>query len=609
MTSDAQILAPPAAAGEGADPRRWLTLTILLLAAFMNLLDVSIVNIAIPSIQRDLNASYADVQWALAGYTLAYALVLITGGRLGDTFGRKRMFLIGVSGFTIMSALCGAAQSPGQLIAFRVVQGAMGAIMVPQVLAVIQVIFPPRERIKALAGFGITAGLGTVSGPLLGGLLIQHNLFGLGWRPIFLINVPVGILAVIFSAVLVRESRSPRPPRLDPIGVVLVSAALLLLLYPLVEGRELGWPGWTFVSMAASVPMFALFVWWEQVKTRRDGSPLVPLRLFSQREFSVGMAIAMTFFLGIASFGLVLTLFLQLGLGFTPLHAGLTFLPFSLGVLASSGAAARLAPRFGRGVTMAGALIIAAAMTGIIVAVHHYGPAVTTWELVPGLVGVGLGLGAVIAPLADIVLDRVPHQDAGSASGVFNTGLQLGNSIGIAVIGVIFFALVGTQSGAAANTVAPGLRSGAVAAGIPARDTGALVGQFRTCLHDRLVAADPTVTPASCRPRAGEVLPAALHPVLARAGQAAVRTDFAAAAARTLWFQVGVFGLSFLLMLAWPRGAGRRAEVPGEAGAAAGRATATPAVNGRSAAHVATVAAGPALPGGPARPAGPEQAI
>jgi MFS family permease len=188
MTSDAQILAPPATAGEGTDPRRWLTLIILLLAAFMNLLDVSIVNIAVPSIQRDLRASYADVQWALAGYTLAYALVLITGGRLGDTFGRKRLFLIGVTGFTIMSALCGAATGPGILIACRVVQGAMGAIMVPQVLAVIQVIFPPAERIKALAGFGVTAGLGTVSGPLLGGLLIQHNLFGLTWRPIFLIS-------------------------------------------------------------------------------------------------------------------------------------------------------------------------------------------------------------------------------------------------------------------------------------------------------------------------------------------------------------------------------------------------------------------------------------
>src|SRR5256884_8312147 len=177
MTSDAQILARPAATGDGADPRRWLTLSILLLAAFMNLLDVSIVNIAIPSIQRDLNASYADVQWALAGYPLAYALVLIPGGRLGDTFGRKRLFLIGVSGFTIMSALCGAAQSPGQLIAFRVVQGAMGAIMVPQVLAVIQVIFPPRERIKALAGFGVTAGLGTLRVALIRGQLLQPQPF------------------------------------------------------------------------------------------------------------------------------------------------------------------------------------------------------------------------------------------------------------------------------------------------------------------------------------------------------------------------------------------------------------------------------------------------
>src|SRR5215470_6595027 len=563
MTSDAQILARPAAAGDSADPRRWLTLIILLLAAFMNLLDVSIVNIAIPSIQRDLHASYADVQWALAGYTLAYALVLITGGRLGDTFGRKRLFLIGVTGFTIMSALCGAAQSPGQLIAFRVVQGAM---MVPQVLAVIQVIFPPADRIKALAGFGVTAGLGTISGPLIGGLLIQHNLWGLGWRPIFLINVPVGIIAVAASAVLVRESRAPSPPKLDPVGVGLVTAALLLLLYPLVQGRQLGWPTWTFVSMAASVPVLALFVWYERIKDRRDGSPLVPPRLFGERGFSAGMAIAVTFFMGIASFGLVLTLFLQLGHGFTPLHAGLTFLPFSVGVLISSGAAARLAPRFGRGVTMAGALVIAAGMAGIIVTTHHYGAAVTTWELVPALVGVGLGLGAVIAPLADIVLARVPARDAGSASGVFNTGLQLGNSIGIAVIGVIFFGMLGSQSGPAAAAVAPALRSGVVAAGVPARQAGQIEGQFRVCLHDRLVAADPTVTPASCQPKAGQVITPAVRRALAGAGASAVRDDFVASLVRTLWFQVGVFLLSFLLMFALPRGAGRHADQPVAAG-------------------------------------------
>ncbi len=567
MSSDAQILAPPATAGQ-ADPRRWLTLVILLLAGFMNLLDVSIVNIAIPSIQRDLHASYADVQWALAGYTLAYALVLITGGRLGDIFGRKRLFLIGVAGFTIMSALCGAATGPGMLIGCRVAQGAMGAIMVPQVLAVIQVIFPPHERIKALAGFGVTAGLGTVSGPLLGGLLIQHDLFGLGWRTIFLINVPVGVIAFAASAVLVRESKAASPPRLDPVGVGLISAALLLLLYPLVQGRQLGWPAWTYVSMALCLPVLAAFVWYERIKGRRDGSPLLPLSLFRDRAFSAGMSVAMTFFLGIASFGLVLTLFLQLGLGFTALHAGLTFLPFSAGVLVSSGAAARLAPRFGRGVTMAGALIIAAGMAGLIAAVHHYGAAVTTWDLVPGLVAAGLGVGGVIAPLADIVLAGVPHRDAGSASGVFNTGLQVGNSIGIALIGVIFFGMLGSQSGPAASAAAPQLRAGLVAAGVPAAGTGRVVTQFRGCLHDRLVAADPTVTPAACRtPGRTAALPAAARPVLARAGGAAVRDDFAASLERTLWFQVGVFGLSFLLMLLLPRGAGRR---PAGSGAAPG---------------------------------------
>ncbi|HEV2376792.1 MAG TPA: MFS transporter [Streptosporangiaceae bacterium] len=566
MTSDAQILAPAASTGEGADPRRWLTLIILLAAAFMNLLDVSIVNIAIPSIQRDLHASYADVQWALAGYTLAYALVLITGGRLGDTFGRKRLFLIGVAGFTVFSALCGAATSPGMLIACRVVQGAMGAIMVPQVLAVIQVVFPPAERIKALAGFGVTAGLGTVSGPLLGGLLIQHNLSGLAWRPIFLINVPVGLIALAASAVLVRESRAPRPPRLDPVGVVLVSAALVLLLYPLVQGRQFGWPTWTFVSMAVSVPVFALFVGYERVKARRDGSPLVQLHLFTERGFSAGMAIAVAFFLGIASYALVLTLFLQIGLGFTPLHAGLTFLPFSLGVLMSSAAAARLAPRFGRGVTMAGAVVIAGGMTGVIAAVHHYGAAVTTWDLVPGLVAAGIGLGAVIAPLADIVLARVPKQDAGSASGVFNTGLQLGNSIGIALIGVVFFGVLGSQSAAAASAVTPALRAGLVSAGLPARALPGIETRFGACLHDRLVAADPTVTPAACRPPAGAVIPPAAKQVLAGEGASAVRRAFAASVVRTLWFQVGVFLLSFLLMLALPARAGR-----GEGAAASAR--------------------------------------
>jgi EmrB/QacA subfamily drug resistance transporter len=558
MSTNDQILAPREAAGDSLDPRRWLTLVVLLLAAFMNLLDISIVNIAIPSIQRNLHASYADVQWALAGYTLAYALVLITGGRLGDTFGRKRLFLIGVIGFTLMSALCGAAQTPGMLIASRVAQGAFGAIMIPQVLAVIQLIFPAAERIKALAAFGVTAGLGTVSGPLLGGLLTQHNLFGLDWRPIFLINVPVGIIAVAASAILVHESRAPRPPRLDPVGVGLISAALLMLLYPLVQGRELGWPTWTFVSMAAAVPTLAVFIAWERAKDRRDGSPLVQLGLFRHRAFAVGIAIAITFFLGVTSFALILTLFLQIGLGFGPLHAGITFLPFSVGVLLASGAAARLAPKFGRAVTMTGALVMAGGMTGLIATVHHYGSAVTTWELVPALVVAGLGMGTVLAPLADILLARVQPQDAGSASGIFNTALQLGASIGVAVIGVIFFGLLGSQSGSAAATVSPQLRAGLAAAHVPAPLTDRITSQFGGCLHARLVAADPTSTPAACQLPSGQVLPPPVTHVVAGVGAAAVRTDFAAALTRTLWFQVGVFGASFALMFALPAGAGRR---------------------------------------------------
>ncbi len=249
----------------------------------------------------------------------------------------------------------------------------MGAIMVPQVLAVIQVTFPPRERIKALAGFGITAGLGTVSGPLLGGLLIQHNLFGLGWRTIFLINVPVGIIAVAASAVLVRESRAPQPPKLDPVGVALDQRRAAAPALPAGRGAPARLAALDAHRDGRVGPGVRPVHRLRAIKTRRDGSPLVPLSLFRERGFSVGMASSVAFFLGIASFGLVLTLFLQIGLGFTPLHAGLTFLPFSVGVLVSSGVAARLAPRFGRGVTMAGALIIAAAMATVIGIVHHYG--------------------------------------------------------------------------------------------------------------------------------------------------------------------------------------------------------------------------------------------
>jgi EmrB/QacA subfamily drug resistance transporter len=433
------------AATAAYDPRRWLALSVLLLAAVMDLIDVSIVNIALPSIRDDLDASAAALEWTVAGYTLAFALGLITGGRLGDVFGRRRMFLLGVAGFTAASLLCGLAWSSEVLVAARVAQGAMAALMMPQILSSIQAIFPPEERPKAYGMYGAFVGIAAVSGPLLGGLLVQADLFGLGWRPIFLVNIPVGLFTIVAARALVRESRDEHPPRLDLTGVGLVSVALLLLLYPLVQGHQLGWPSWAFVLMAGSLPVLAVFAAQQAHRGRRGESPLVPLALFRERAFTGGVLAALTFFSGVVSFFLVLTLTLQLGLGFSPLHTALTFVPWSLALAAAAGASVQLAPRLGRRLTTAGALVMAAAMGGVLVTVDHFGSELSSWWLVPSLAVGGVAMGMVAPTLVDVTLAGIPSRDAGAASGVLNTALQLGGAIGVALIGVIYFHLVSSQ--------------------------------------------------------------------------------------------------------------------------------------------------------------------
>ena len=428
------------------DPRRWLALGVVLIAVFMQLMDISIVNVAIPSIQRDLDASYSQVQWVLAGYQLAFAVVLITGGRLGDIYGRKRLFLIGVSGFTVASALCGFAQSPVMLVGSRILQGAMGALMFPQALSVTQVEFPQRERGAAFGITGAVIGLATISGPLLGGLLISGNLFGLDWRPIFLVNLPLGVLAVVAALVLLRESRAEGALRLDPGGVAIVSAALLLLIYPLVEGRDLGWPVWTFLLMAASVPLFALFVLYERRKTRKDNSPLVVLGLFGERAFVSGLLLNVVFFSGVAAFFLTFSLFLQIGLGFTALHSGLTTIPFSVGTAIASAVSVRLAPRLGRAILSLGCLLLVVGMLGVMATVSRYGEAIHSWQLLPALVVCGLGLGCTIPPLINVILAGISRRNVGSASGVLSTTQQFGGALGVAIIGVIFFGLLSSQA-------------------------------------------------------------------------------------------------------------------------------------------------------------------
>jgi EmrB/QacA subfamily drug resistance transporter len=430
-----------AAAAPGLNPRRWAALVVALVAVFMDILDTTVVIVALPSIQRALDLGASTLQWTVAAYTLAFALLLIAGGRLGDIYGRKRVFLVGLAGFTVASVLTGTAQSAAMLVGSRALQGAMAALMVPQVLSFIQVEFPVAERARAFAVYGMTFALGGVSGPLLGGLLTEADLFGLGWRAIFLVNLPVGILAFAGAGALLRESRAPRPPRLDPVGTLLVTAGLLALLYPLVQGHDLGWPVWTYVLMAASVPILVLFAAYERHKTRKDGSPLVELGLFRYRGVVGGLLIALLFFAG-AGYSFVLTLHLQEGLGFSPLGAAMAFLPFSVGVVAGSGAAMRLVPRLGRRLVTGGGLVMALGVALLVAAVQRYGEALHGWQLTPGMLVAGVGMAMVSTTLVTIVLARVPGRDAGSASGVVNTTLQIGLAAGIAAVGTLFFTLL-----------------------------------------------------------------------------------------------------------------------------------------------------------------------
>ncbi|MFB7464131.1 MFS transporter [Streptomyces sp. NPDC056224] len=433
--------------GSTADRRRWLALAIVMTAAFMDLVDVTIVNIAIPSMRQDLNASTSAIQWITAGYALAFAAGLITGGRLGDIYGRKRLFLIGIAGFTTASLLCGIAADPGILVASRILQGAMAALMVPQVLSIIHVTFPPHERGKVFGMFGAIVGLGAVSGPMLGALLTQWNLFGLEWRPIFLINLPVGIAGVILGRKFITESKAPNALRLDLVGVVLATAAMVMLIYPLTQGRENDWPLWGFVCMGAVPLVIVAFIAYEKHKIRKDGSPLVELSLFKVRSFAGGIAVQLTFGLATGIFFLVWTLMMQMGLGWSALRAGTTGIPFSIAVSVAAGMSVqKLVPRFGRKVLQAGALTMAAGLLLYIWESAHYGMEIASWQMAAPLIVMGLGMGLIVAPLTDAVLSEVPREHAGSASGLINSTMQMGNALGLALTSVVYFGVIENET-------------------------------------------------------------------------------------------------------------------------------------------------------------------
>jgi EmrB/QacA subfamily drug resistance transporter len=430
---------------------RWIVLAIVLVAEIMDLLDSTVITIAAPTVRAELGGGTSTMQWWAAGYTLAFGVLMIVGGRLGDIYGRRKVFIVGIVGFTLASTACALAPSPDALIAFRVLQGGFGALLIPQGLGVIKTVFPPKEMGGAFAAFGPVMGLAAIAGPILAGWLVTADLLGTGWRMIFLINVPLGVVGLLGALRFMPESRSGNRTRLDPVGVVLISSAALCLIYPLVQGRELGWPLWTFGLMGAGLALIGVFAVAER---RSHGTPMIAPSLLRNRAYTSGLLVGLAFFAGFAGLVMVTSLFFQLGLRFSPEHAGLTLVPLSLGTAFTAAASYALMPRFGRKVLQGGVLVVVAGLVALGWTVTHWGLDVTSLQMAPANLLIGLGLGFIFGPLFNVILAGVDDEEVGSASGTLNAIQQLGNSIGVAVLATIFFSLLdrGHASPAAMTT-------------------------------------------------------------------------------------------------------------------------------------------------------------
>jgi EmrB/QacA subfamily drug resistance transporter len=410
----------------------------VLLGVFLPMTDFFIVNVALPTIDRDLHASSGMLQLVVAGYTIAYAVLLVVGGRLGDAIGRRRLFLAGMAGFTLASLACGIAPTAAILVAVRALQGATAAMMVPQVLSTIQAKTNGAERARALGMFGACGGIATVTGQLVGGLLVSANIGGTGWRPIFLVNVPIGIAGLVLASRVVPETRSPAPARIDVTGTALLASALLMLLIPLTEGRSLGWPLWTLVLLGLSPVAGAAFVVVERRLERTGGVPLVPFSLLRVPSMRRGLLLIMPFFTGFGGFMFVYALTLQDGAHFSPLKTGASLVPFATAFLIASLSTARLVDRFGRRVITVGAVLQAIGLVGLGAAYLATWPGLSPWLMMPGLVVAGFGQGMVMSPLFRVVLSEVQPAQAGAASGVLTTTLQSSLALGVATLGSLY---------------------------------------------------------------------------------------------------------------------------------------------------------------------------
>ncbi|MFJ6212131.1 MFS transporter [Streptomyces sp. NPDC092296] len=433
----------PTAASAGPDRPQLgvLGLVTVLLGAFLPMLDFFIVNVALPTIDRDLSAGPAVLEMVVAGYGLAYAVLLVLGGRLGDMFGRRRLFAAGAAGFAVTSLACGLAPTAGLLVAARVAQGATAALMLPQVLATIQATTSGGRRARALSGYGAVGGLAVVIGQVLGGVLVSADLFGSGWRSIFLVNVPVALVAALLALRSVPESRAPHPAPVDLPGTALLAVSLLTLLVPLMEGRAVGWPLWTWLLLVAFPFAAWAFVRVERRTERAGRVPLVPPSLLAVPGMRRGLVLALPFFVGFGGFMFVVAVALQQGLRFGPETAGLALVPMAVGFFITSLSGPRLVGRYGSRTITAGALLQAAGLVVLALTFRHGWPDLGPLDLLPGTALAGAGQGLVMTPLFRVVLAEVPVERAGVGSGVLVTTQQSGLALGVATLGTLFLSL------------------------------------------------------------------------------------------------------------------------------------------------------------------------
>ena len=427
---------------QGVVRSRGVATTVLMVATFMDLMDSTITNVALPTIGKNLGATPEQLEWTVAGYVIAFATLLITGGRLGDIFGHRRIFVIGIVGFTLASLGATLSQTGDLLVAARVLQGGFAGIMMPQVLSSVQVMFAPEERAPVLGIIGSLSALGAVGGLILGGWLVTADLLGMGWRSIFLVNVPIGVALVVAALLFVPRSRSEHPLRPDLVGVLLGGVGVFLVVFPLTDGRAAGWAWWIWAMLTMSPFVIVAFVWQQGRMLKAHKAPLLPLPLFHDRGFASGQLVQVLSSIGNGGYVLILLYYVQSALGFTALAAGLTLLPFALGSMAAAPLAILATKRIGKWAVLLGGIVQAAALTWVMWTIWTAGAVLTGWDVTAPLTLVGAGMMTLIIPLTSITLESVPTPDAGAASGTLTTFGQIGMVLGVALAGSVFFGIL-----------------------------------------------------------------------------------------------------------------------------------------------------------------------